>query len=751
MSYDVDYRLVPKGYYITKDGKFWFSRLVKVNGVYNTDAVERAAKREVNSILQDMGIEPKYDPREVGSNEEEIFTKVARIDDELYNLKEIVETFDGATTERVEEIAQEVEDNYQSLMQLENRTGDLEDKTETIEGEIETLNGNVSNVTGRITTAEGNISTLNSGLNDLSGRVITSEEKISSLETFENNSLNKFSNIDEALSTVNGEIEDVKGDIVSINGKITDISISVKSFGAKGDNVNDDTQSIMDADDYCYANGLTLFFPKGVYKCTNGITRKAEWKGAGAPKLGTFPLEDDKVLLRPGYKTKLPGSVLLFTGTGTNKVTTQRSDEFSEFTYCVKTIPKNTTGMSDIAIVQDMDVKNAAGAFTGVTTDNRSNYQVGYLVEDSPRNMHNNFVVFGYFSVAGIVLHTKETTGFEGDPDYCSFTNGATSGNVGLALIGSQSEDGYDSGLSSTRLYNFNIFSKDHHSRDKVNDDWGKTCLFIDGYTKALNADINGHYFSQCGFRSYCNNTIILGMASNTSFSQCVYETPKYGTPNSYETQFLASEETGDVHFLSCRFSEGSGLFNAEFGGVMNGKIIVLGEPYDDFLVYRKGEAVRLGVESTPFLQLTNNPTSKVGGWLIQKDTSSLETLDFKFSNANVFKINKNGGIMKHGLAFGGTKVISSGNIALGDYSYYAIDTEGSTATDNLATITGGSFSGQRLVLRAANSSRDVVLVKTGNIRFSAASITLDHAMDRVELEFDGTNWVLISFSDNAS
>jgi hypothetical protein len=548
--------------------------------------------------------------------------------------------------------------------------------------------------------------------------------------------------------------EDINGipervEALEQNTSVLKNKVSVLKYGAKGDGVNDDTLAIIEADQFCYENGLTLEFPAGLYKCTNGITRKAEWRGTGTPTLGTFPLEDDKLLLRPGYKTKLKGSVLLFTGTGTNTVTTQRADEFSSFTYCIKTLPKNTTGMKGIAIVQDMDIKTAGGAWTTPTTDNRSSYDVGYLVEDSPRNQHDDFVVFGYFAKAGIAILSKETTGYEGDPDYCSFSNGSTSGNIGLALIGSQSDDGFDSGLSGTRLHNFQVFAKDHHSRDNVTDDWGKACIYIDGHTDALNDDINGHYFSMCGVRSYCNHPVQLDRASNVSFMQTVFETPKRGTTNSSTTQFKATANTGDVHILGCRFSEGSGLFDSTFSGVMTGKLIVVGDPYDDVIIAKGGKAVRLGAETQPFVQFTDSPTSKVDGWIIQNDFANSEVLDFKFDNASIFKINKTGGLMKYGLAFGGTKVIASDTISVGDYSYYALDTEASAATDNLATITGATFAGQRLVLKAATSTRDVVLVETGNLRLNATSITLDHAQDRVELEWDGTNWVLISFMDN--
>jgi hypothetical protein len=537
--------------------------------------------------------------------------------------------------------------------------------------------------------------------------------------------------------------------------------VSVKDFGAKGDGVTDDRPAIILGDAACYAMGKVLNFPAGVYRCSDGIpNKKAKWQGAGAPALGTFPLVDDKIFLRPGYKTQLPGTTLLFTGTGTQAVSTQRPGYFSAFTYCVKTAPGVPSSIKGLAIVQDMDAQDAGGAWTTWATDNRANYGVGYMVDDSPRCAHDDFVVFGYFSVAGIVLLSKETAGYLGDPDYCSFNNGATSGNIGLALIGSATNDGFDSGLSGTNCLNFDIFSKDHHSRDNTVDDWGMCCLYIDGHTDAINNDINGHYFVNGVVRTYGKNPIILDHASHTQFVSTVFETPKRSTPNSSTTQFLASANTNDVAFIGCRYSDDAGLYNPEFGGSMKGQLINVGGPFGGVMVSEKDAdssavyTVRLGGASAgtgrPAIQfLTGSPTSSTNGWVIARDPSALDQLDFKWNNVSTFSLMTGGGVGKFGLAFGGSKVIAAGAIAVGGYSYYAVDTEASAATDDLTTITGGTFAGQRLVLRASNGSRDVVLKDaTGNLRL-AGDFTLTNGQDRIELEWDGATWIELSRSDN--
>ncbi len=93
---------------------------------------------------------------------------------------------------------------------------------------------------------------------------------------------------------------------------------------------------------------------------------------------------------------------------------------------------------------------------------------------------------------------------------------------------------------------------------------------------------------------------------------------------------------------------------------------------------------------------------------------------------------------------------ISAGAFTLGNYNYCEVDTAGAASTDDLDTITGGVYDGQIIILKAANSARTVVCKDgTGNLRL-AGDFSLDHADDRIQLMYDGTNFVELSRSSNA-
>lgn len=84
--------------------------------------------------------------------------------------------------------------------------------------------------------------------------------------------------------------------------------------------------------------------------------------------------------------------------------------------------------------------------------------------------------------------------------------------------------------------------------------------------------------------------------------------------------------------------------------------------------------------------------------------------------------------------------------------SHVIVDTESAAASDNLLTINGGA-DGDILVLRSANSARDVVVTATsGNIDMAGgANFTLATVRDRLTLMYEGTasRWREISRSTN--
>ena len=84
-----------------------------------------------------------------------------------------------------------------------------------------------------------------------------------------------FDNLD-VQEEINNKLDEMveDGTLASlINEYISGLGINVKTMGAKGDDLTDDTEAIQTAITYCKNNNINkLFFPTGTYKITDGFT-----------------------------------------------------------------------------------------------------------------------------------------------------------------------------------------------------------------------------------------------------------------------------------------------------------------------------------------------------------------------------------------------------------------------------------------------------------------------------------------------
>lgn len=88
---------------------------------------------------------------------------------------------------------------------------------------------------------------------------------VKSVSTKEIVSSNELKTLVNAL----GEVQNIDNRFAQTNAQLSEISINVKTFGAKGDGVTDDTTAIQTAIDSIKEIGGTVFFPVGVYLCAN--------------------------------------------------------------------------------------------------------------------------------------------------------------------------------------------------------------------------------------------------------------------------------------------------------------------------------------------------------------------------------------------------------------------------------------------------------------------------------------------------
>lgn len=92
------------------------------------------------------------------------------------------------------------------------------------------------------------------------------------LESLINKTLNEVQVLEiEGIETKDKTLKGVLTELSSQYKDIANQRVNIKTFGANGDGLNDDTQSLLDAIEYIKESGGTIYFPKGTYLIRNKI------------------------------------------------------------------------------------------------------------------------------------------------------------------------------------------------------------------------------------------------------------------------------------------------------------------------------------------------------------------------------------------------------------------------------------------------------------------------------------------------
>lgn len=165
-------------------------------------------------------------------------------------------------------------------------------------------------------------------------------------------------------------------------------------------------------------------------------------------------------------------------------------------------------------------------------------------------------------------------------------------------------------------------------------------------------------------------------------------------------------------------------------------------------------------------VKVNKNAVSDTASLLFQTAFSGRAEMGLTADNDFHFKVSSDGSAWKEAfiidrntgdarfqkfLGFGApAKLIIINGIVTATKTYHSIDTEGSAATDNLDSINGGN-EGDILILKAADSTRTIVVKDgTGNLKLNG-DFPLNNTEDRITLQKDGSTWVEISRSDNGA
>ena len=177
-----------------------------------------------------------------------------------------------------------------------------------------------------------------------------------------------------SADTFNKMQNNIEEEFSQVNSQLADIAINVKSFGAKGDGITDDTIAIQNAINYCGEN-KAVYIPPGVYLCGNLYTKyKTKIVGGGIDKT---------------YLKQLPNSnldIIKSTSEGTNT-------RISNLTL-LGDKETNTFGSAIVVTASDQDHYNNHGRFEKIKINNFPEYGINistqYAVEHHILNVEIN-------------------------------------------------------------------------------------------------------------------------------------------------------------------------------------------------------------------------------------------------------------------------------------------------------------------------------------------------------------------------
>jgi hypothetical protein len=321
-------------------------------------------------------------------------------------------------------------------------------------------------------------------------------------------------------------------------------TISVKDFGAVGDDVADDTTKIQAAINYANTIGGDVYFPPGIYRITNGLTINNSGDASARIKASLYGDSSASVLIRG-----MPGTYDMLTITGGTGAGAESHQVIRGLFFVKEDYVGFCVGGDNLAFLSLEDVCCYNGEYAFYATDVLSSVFYNCIFRQAKIGMRAEYTNFSYpnaLTMVGCVIGNNQDAGI--------WIIGGTNFN----MFGGSVESNGITGVSATK---FGVLLNNSGVQGSVSGNFsgvyfennkGTADVWLANSAQPAAASISGCSFARVDSVNYVTNNIYVetsgaGVTQSVSVAGCGFKYFNTYVPNSGRKYINSSSTSGGV------------------------------------------------------------------------------------------------------------------------------------------------------------------------------------------------------------
>ena len=321
-------------------------------------------------------------------------------------------------------------------------------------------------------------------------------------------------------------------------------TISVKDFGAVGDDTHDDTTNIQAAINYANTIGGDVYFPPGVYRITNGLTINNSGDVSARIKASLYGDSSASVLIRG-----MPGTYDMLTITGGTGAGAESHQVIRGLFFVKEDYVGFCIGGDNLAFLSLEDVCCYNGEYAFYATDVLSSVFYNCIFRQAKIGMRAEYTNFSYpnaLTLVGCVIGNNQNAGI--------WIVGGTTFNMFGGSVESNGIDGSSATKFGVLLNNSGVqgsvsgnFSGVYFENNK-----GTADVWLANSAQPAAASISGCSFARVDDVNFTTNNILVetsgaGVTQSVSVAGCGFKYFNDYVPNSGRKYINATSTSGGV------------------------------------------------------------------------------------------------------------------------------------------------------------------------------------------------------------